>query len=174
MKKALYIIVGLGIISLIVYAVLGGFKTVEISVNEKPQVHIAGTFFSGKIGSDTLQSLFMQSKKLVETEETASSIAIVYFGEADTKSGKVENFIGVVVGDDPIHKMPENWEIKSFSSKQSIKGCIEANVLAMPTPDDMLEDLRSHASERNIQTDSVFIEYYPGPNQLCVELLTTE
>lgn len=174
MKKALYIIISLLIISVIIYVLLGGFKEVQKSTENDMLVHIAGTEYIGTVGSDSLQFLFMQSKNLVESEETASSIAIAYYGEADTKTGSVHNFIGVVVGDDPIYKMPEGWEIKTFKRSNSVKGCIEANVLAMPTPDDLLQELKLYAGEKNLSVDSVFIEFYPGPNQLCVQLLGTE
>jgi len=174
MKKALLIIIPVIVLSIVIYALLGGFKSIEKSVEENPLIHIAGTEYSGTVGSDSLQMLFMQAKKLVESEETATSIAIAYYGEADTKTGAVENFIGVVVGDDPIYEMPNNWEIKPFKRNQSVKGCIEANVLAMPTPDDMLEELKLYAEEQSFATDSIFIEYYPGPSQLCVELLGIE
>jgi hypothetical protein len=171
MKKALLILLPIILIAVLIYALLGGFKSIDKSIEENTIVHIAGTEYKGKIGSDSLQQLFMRSKELVESEEAATSIAIAYYGEADTKTGAVHNFIGVIVGDDPIYKMPDNWEIKTFKSNSSVKGCIEANVLAMPTPEDMLEELKSFAKEKNLETDSIFIEYYPGPNQLCVELL---
>jgi hypothetical protein len=171
MKKALYVIVALIIVSLIAYALLGGFKQVEKSIEKDFLVHIAGTEYQGKIGSDSLQMLFMQAKKLVESEATATAIAIAYYGEADTKTGAVHNFIGAKIGDEMIYKMPEGWEIKSFKRTTSVKGCIEANVLAMPTPEDMLQELKMFALAKSIPTDSLFIELYPGPNQLCVQLL---
>lgn len=174
MKKALFIIVPLIIIIIIAYAFLGGFKEVDKSVEESVLVHIAGTEYIGKIGSDSLQNLFMQAKGLVESEETATSIAIAYYGEANEITGAIHNFIGVQVGDEPIYKMPADWEIRTFKRPTSVKGCIEANVLAMPTPDDMLQDLKVYATENSIAVDSVFIEFYPGPNQLCVQLLGAE
>lgn len=174
MKKALLIITALIIVSIIAYAILGGFKEVEKSIEEDVLVHIAGTEYKGEIGSDSLQMLFMQAKDLVETETTATSIAIVYYGEADSKTGMVHNFIGVTVGDEKVYNMPKNWEIKTFKRATSVKGCIEANVLAMPTPDDMLQELKMHAIDEKVAVDSMFIEFYPGPNQLCVQLLGAE
>lgn len=174
MKKALYIIIPLLIISVVIYAVLGGFKEVEKSIENDFLVHIAGTEYKGKVGSDSLQALFMQAKDLVESEATAISITIAYFGEADTKTGAVHNFIGVELEDEPNFKMPKDWEIRTFKRSKSVKGYIEANVLAMPTPDDMLQDLKLFAKEQNIAVDSVFIEFYLGPNQLCVQLLGEE
>lgn len=174
MKKVVGFIILIIVLSIISYAFLGGFKSIEKSVEQNPLIHIAGIEYKGKIGSDSLQQLFMESKDLVESEETATSIAIVYYGEADNKSGAVHNFVGVVVGDNPVYEMPDKWEIKTFKKNHSVKGCIEANVLAMPTPEDMLEELRIYAEEQSLATDSIFIEYYPGPNQLCVELLGME
>ncbi|MGM0582347.1 MAG: hypothetical protein ACQETL_16835 [Bacteroidota bacterium] len=174
MKKALFIIIPLIVISIIVYALLGGFKEVEKSIDEDVLVHIAGTEYQGKIGSDSLEMLFMQAKDLVESEATATAIAIAYYGEADTKTGAVHNFIGVAIGDEMIYEMPADWEIKTFERSTSVKGCIEANVLAMPTPDDMLQELKMYAVDKNVAVDSMFIELYPGPNQLCVQLLGAE
>ncbi|HET8861150.1 hypothetical protein [Marivirga sp.] len=174
MKKALFIIIPLIIISLVAYSILGGFKNIEKSIEKDVMIHIAGTEYKGKIGSDSLQMLFMQAKNLVESEETASSIAIAYYGEADTKTGIVHNFIGVVVGDEPIYNMPKDWEIKTFTKTNSVKGCIEANVIAMPTPEDMLQDLKLYAEEKSLAVDSMFIEFYPGPNELCVQLFAKE
>ncbi|WP_296623331.1 hypothetical protein [Marivirga sp.] len=174
MKKALLIITALIIVSIIAYAILGGFKEVEKSIEEDALVSIAGTEYQGKIGSDSLQMLFMQAKDLVESEATANAIAIAYYGEADAKTGAVYNFIGVAIGDEMIYEMPKGWEIKTFKRSTSVKGCIEANVLAMPTPDDMLQELKMFAIDQNIAVDSMFIEFYPGPNQLCVQLLGAE
>lgn len=171
MKKFIYALIALVMVAIVIYAFLGGFKSIEKSVEQDVLVHIAGYEYVGKIGSDSLERLFMQSKALVESEEAADAVAIVYYGEADPKTGAVHNFMGVLINDAPIYKMPKNWEIKTFERKQSVKGCIEANVLAMPTPDDMLAELRTYAQEQNMETDSIFVEYYTGPNQLCVELL---
>lgn len=153
---------------------MGGFREVEKSIEEDMLVHIAGTEYIGKVGSDSLGMLFMQAKDLVESEATATAIAIVYYGEADTKTGAVHNFIGVAIGDEMIYDMPKGWEIKTFERSASVKGCIEANVLAMPTPDDMLQELKMYAIDKNMAVDSMFIELYPGPNQLCVQLLGAE
>jgi hypothetical protein len=174
MKKVLFIIIPLILIVIIIYALLGGFKEIEKSIENDFIVNIAGIDYIGKVGSDSLQMLFMQAKNLVESEAAATSIAIAYYGEADTKTGAVHNFIGVEVGDEPIDKMPDDWEIKTFKRSTSVKGCIEANVLAMPTPDDMLQDLKTYAKEQNVAVDTIFIEFYPGPNQLCVQLLGVE
>jgi len=174
MKKAAYIIIPLVIISVIIYAILGGFKEITKSKETDLLIHIAGTEYIGKVGSDSLQLLFMQAKNLVESEETATAIAIAYFGEADTKTGQVHNFIGIAVGEEPIYDMPKGWEIKTFKRPVSVRGCIEASVLAMPTPDDMLQELKEYSKEQQIEVDSIFIELYPGPNQLCVELLGKE
>ena len=174
MKKALFIIIPLIVVSIIIYAFLGGFKEVEKSVEEDMVVQIAGTAYKGKISSDSLQMLFMQAKDLVESEPTATSIAIAYYGEANPKTGQVHNFIGIAVGDEMIYEMPKNWEIRIFRKSTSVKGCIEANVLAMPTPDDMLQELKMYAIDQNVAVDSLFIEFYPGPNRLCVQLLGAE
>jgi len=174
MKKALFIIVPLIIISIIIYALLGGFKKVDKSIEENTLVHIAGTEYIGKVGSDSLEMLFMQAKDLVESEATAIAIAIAYYGEPDLKTGAVHNFIGVAIGDEMIYEMPSGWEIKTFERSSSVKGCIEANVLALPTPDDMLQELKMYAIDKNVAVDSMFIEFYHGPGQLCVQLLGAE
>ena len=174
MKKALFILLPLIVIAIVIYAYLGGFKSIEKSKEDNMLVHIAGIEYEGKIGSDSLNQLFMQSKALVESEDAADAIAIAYYGEADSKTGQVRNFIGVAINEEPIYEMPKNWQIKTFKRKTSIKGCIEANVLAMPTPDDMLQELKVYAEQNSIPVDSMFIEFYPGPNQLCVQLLGVE
>ncbi len=136
-----------------------------------PIIHIYGTYYEGTIGSDTLQDLFMQSRGIVEKNNEIRAVAIVYLGETNEKTGAVKNFVGVQLNDEDTFGLPERWEMRIFNSSKSVKGCIEANVLVMPTPDDMLQELKNFAEKQSISTDTIFIEYYAGPNNLCVELL---
>ncbi|MBK6266502.1 hypothetical protein JKA74_15765 [Marivirga sp. S37H4] len=170
MKK--YIIVAsIIILAILIYYILGGFKPVEKALVENTSIRILGTHYEGEIGSDSLQKLFMQARGLVETEANATSIAIAYFGEANTESGQVSNFIGANVTGQIKGSTPDYWEYKNFTAPKSVKGCIEANILVMPTPEDMLDELKHFASEQEVSADTVFVEFYSGPNNLCVELL---
>ncbi len=169
MKK--YIIISsILLLTVLIYFILGGFKSIDKNLKENTETQILGVFYKGIIGSDSLQNLFMQARNIAETEANATSIAIVYYGDTNPETGAVNNFIGVTV-EDKLSRKPEKWEYRVFKAEKSVKGCIEANVLAMPTPEDMLEELREYAKEKNMKADSVFIEYYLGPNNLCVELL---
>lgn len=174
MKKRYLIVLLIILISFISYYWLGGFNSIDKSVVDQVEVNIYGTYFEGIIGSDTLQNLFMQAREIVEIDSKISAVAIVYYGETNEETGAVKNFIGVKVDKNNIAELPKQWELRSFKKDKSIKGCIEANVLAMPTPDDMLNDLKTYAKEQSILTDSIFIEYYAGPNNLCVELLAKD
>lgn len=171
MKKRYLILLLIILISLIGYYFLGGFKSIDKSVVDQPEVYIYGTYYEGIIGSDTLQNLFMQAREMVEKNDKYKAVAIAYYGETNKETGAVKNFIGVQVNKNEEIGIPNKWEIRSFERNKSIKGCIEANVLAMPTPDDMLQELINYAEEQSIVSDSIFIEYYAGPNNLCVELL---
>ncbi len=171
MKKGYLILLLIIIISIISYYLLGGFKSINKSIIAPSEVYIYGTYYEGIIGSDTLQELFMQAREIVEKESEISAVAIAYFGATNEETGAVKNFIGVQVGGNNSLVLPKEWELRSFIRNKSVKGCIEANVLAMPTPDDMLQELKNYAEEQSIATDSIFVEYYAGPNNLCVELL---
>jgi hypothetical protein len=171
MKKRYLILPLIILISILCYYWLGGFKSIDKTVIDQPKVYIYGTYYEGIIGSDTLQQLFMQAREMVEKENNLRAVAIAYYGETNEETGAVKNFIGVEIGKGDLFDFPDNWELRSFSRLKSVKGCIEANVLAMPTPDDMLQELKTYAYEQSISTDSIFIEFYAGPNNLCVELL---
>lgn len=170
--KKIYLILFLIIsLSLVAYYFLGGFKVVEKSIITSSTNNIVGTYYEGKIGSDTLQQLFIQAKEIVEADEHAIAVAIVYYGETNPATGQVKNFIGYTTTNGLSEKSPLGWELRKFQSSLSVQGCIEANPLAMPTPEDMLENLRNYAAENEIATGEIFIEYYRGPNNLCVELM---
>lgn len=169
-KKYLFIIIIILVLALTTYYLLGGFKTPEFNTVDQPEINILGTYYEGTLGSDSLSELFMESRKMVEENTDISEIAIAYYGNVDEESGFVRNFIGVIVPENSTKTLKSNWEMRSFKATTSIKACIQANVLAMPTPNNMLADLRSYGEEENIKADTFFIEYYAGPNNLCVEL----
>jgi hypothetical protein len=171
-KKYLLIILSISIVALITYFLLGGFKSPEITVVSNPSVSVYGTYYDGRIGSDSLKNLFLTARELVQSHKQLEAIAIVYYGDVNEENGLVKNFIGVdaSLAEEAIEH--ENWEYRSFSAPNSIKACVEANVLAMPTPNNLLKDLRAYGIAQEIKADSIFIEYYAGPNNLCVELLS--
>jgi len=171
-KKLFIILIILITLSTIVYALLGGFKSVDMSVNKEPDIYIYGTEIKSKLGSDSLRNAFMEARGLVENQNEAIAIAIAYYGEANEETGAVFNFIGILLNDSSTKMRIDGWETRRFKAPQSIKACIEANVLVMPTPEDMLSDLKEYSHENQIEPDSIFIEYYSGPNNLCVELLS--
>jgi hypothetical protein len=171
-KKYLLIILSISIIALITYFMLGGFKSPETTVVYKPSVSVYGTYYDGTIGSDSLRGLFLIARELVESTKELKAIAIVYYGNVNEENGLVKNFIGVDASAVKEAIEYKNWEYRSFSAPNSIKACVEANVLAMPTPNNLLKDLRAYGIAKEIKADSIFIEYYAGPNNLCVELLS--
>lgn len=153
----------------IIYIALGGTNEVKKSVLEKPSYTLYGQYYDGKVGADTLQMLFMDAVELVEANESLDEVVMVYFGQANEDTGEVHNFVGVEA-DDKI-KMPSDWEALSLSAKQSVMGCIEANPIVMPTPASMHEELTAYAVEQQITLDTLFMERYKGPNNVCVEIL---
>ncbi|GAA5034627.1 hypothetical protein GCM10011506_29410 [Marivirga lumbricoides] len=168
-----FVILGLILLlAVIIYYWLGGFKSIRKEIIKDTNITVLGFYYEGKIGSDSLQNLFEQARQLVLKEEYAKSIALVYYGEPNENTGEVKNFIGVQTDNTAIKAKPYNWEYRKFKRNKSIMGCIEANVLAMPTPDDMVSELKSFALENEVALDSIFIEYYRGPNNVCVELLS--
>lgn len=170
-----YLILGLILLlTILSYYWLGGFQSVQKQIIENPEITVLGFYYKGKIGSDTLQNLFEQARQLVLNKEYAKSIALVYYGEANQETGAVENFIGVKTDNHSIKKIPNKWEYRKFKSTTSVIGCIEASVLVMPTPETMLGELQLFAEENQIQLDTLFIEYYKGPNNVCVELLSKQ
>jgi len=171
MKKLLVVVIILVGVSVLSYALLGGFKSLEVQVQTNPETLILGIAYSGKINSDSLQNLFMEARDIVENSPEASAIAIAYYGEANEETGMVNNFIGVELSANKTDLTHKDWKIRRFNAQNSVTGCISANILVMPTPEDMLTELRTFSKEQQLQSDTVFIEYYKGPNDLCVELL---
>ena len=173
MGKKLFITLAILItISTVVYAILGGFKSADQTINNKPLIYIYGKEIKSTLGSDSLKNAFMKARDLVEKESEASAIAIVYYGEANEETGEVFNFIGTLLKESNTTLKIEDWAVRKLEAPNSVKACIEANVLVMPTPDDMLSNLKEYSYENKIEHDSIFIEYYSGPNNLCVELLS--
>ncbi len=171
-KKILLVIIVLLVISAIAYTILGGFKPLSMSITENTTTHIVGKYFKGKMASDTLQDIFLQAREIVENHEEVTAIAIAYYGEVDEETGLVTNFIGFKTDGGLPSYSPEGWTLRTFEAPKSVKACIEANILVMPTPEDMQDKLRKYSAENDIKPDSIFIEYYTGPSNLCVELLS--
>ena len=170
-KKLIITVLSIGLIALISYYLLGGFNKATYTVETKDTIEVYGVYYEGKIGSDTLREYFTQARTLVEENEQIEDIVIVYYGDVNPNNGQVRNFIGVNSNGNELNTF-EGWSNRAVKSEASVKACIEANPLAMPTPEDMLSELKEMALQKRLKPDTVFIEYYSGPNNLCVELLT--
>ena len=170
-RKLIITVLSIGLIALISYYLLGGFNKATYTVKNSDTIDVYGIYYEGKIGSDTLREYFTQARTLVEENEQIDDIVIIYYGDVNPNNGQVKNFIGVNYNGNELNKL-KGWGNRGIKSKASVKACIEANPLAMPTPEDMLSELKEFALEKKLKPDTVFIEYYSGPNNLCVELLT--
>lgn len=168
MKKRtiLIVIVILALILIGIYALLGGFRSFEITLSERGDYHLIGHHYAGKYDSDSLKTLFFEAKKLISEGKLEGHLTIAHFYTAEEQDS-ISIFVGVVVPDNPEHS-PAGMEQKTIKGGKVIQATIMAHSSVRPLRTTVDKRMEAFATERNMQLGPIILEHYLSENELHI------
>lgn len=153
---------------LILYQQLGGFKDPEISYVDLQEYHLAGTYYEGKITSSKWESLFYQTRDLIESKQIPGVLTIVWYNTPEKERGFAKAFIGVRFEGDPV--IPAGLEMRTLTMDGVIRATMESHVTVMPNPQKVARKIRSWAAEHQYELQEMLIEMYPEESAIFSEI----
>lgn len=159
----------LGLVVLAVYAYLGGFNPVAVSIQTNNQYTIIGNYYIGAYDRDSLQMLFFEAKEHLEKSKKDGILSIVNYRSGE-ESDSVEMFVGILSKSNNGH--PAHWETIHLQAEKAIRAKISAHNLVMPTRPSIATKIQTFADKNNLTLQPILIEKYISENQLEIDHLT--
>jgi predicted transcriptional regulator YdeE len=153
---------------LIVYQQLGGFKDPEISYLDIYEYHIAGIYYEGKITSGKWESLFFQTRDLIESNRLPGMLTIVWYNEPEREKGFARAFIGVKF--DGVQDIPTGFEVRTIHMEGVIRATMDSHITVMPNPQKVTGKIKAWATERQYELQGILIEVYPKESAIYSEI----
>jgi hypothetical protein len=166
MQKTYLIIlfVAFGVISLIIYNKLGGFKEINVEKIELSPLRLKGLYFKGTPIDPALEATFQEVHHAAnQTKE--SSLYTLYLIEPAGKTDTMHVFVGL---ENLKNNLPEHWEELNFPEGTYLSSFLEAHPLVMPSPQKVKEAINSYSENNKITKPKIFIEKIQNKNQVQV------
>ncbi len=142
---------GIVVLSLIIYALLGGFSSLTYTVAEHPEIRITGVEFIGRPTQVELEELFYRYRDLAD--QNAAELVIVTYPLPDTTAA-IRQFIGLPssVGD--------FGEERSWPAGEYIRVELTMNLLVTPSPFEVRQEASEFARKAGLEIAEESIEFY--------------
>jgi len=153
---------------LIVYQQLGGFKDPVISYVDLHEYQLAGTYYEGKITSSQWESLFYQTRDLIESNRLPGILTIVWYNEPEKEKGFARAFIGIQFEGNP--EIPAGLETRTLHMEGVIRATMKSHVTVMPDPHKMARKMKEWAALHHYELQELLIEMYPDASAIYSEI----
>ncbi len=95
MKKTALIISMVVVLAVIIYALAGGFKKIEVStIQTDSTLFLKGKYYAGRYNADSLETLFNQARMSIKAEGIPV-IMVYYKPPAEIQEDSMHTFIGI-------------------------------------------------------------------------------
>ncbi|MFC4873112.1 hypothetical protein [Negadavirga shengliensis] len=146
-------IVVFGGLMLLIYGFMGGFKEVEISLENCTTIRLMGVDYHGTPQDKALGAAF---RKVEAAGSEDNPLHTVYFVEPAGKRDTLHVFVGVEANGALNDK--SEWDTISFSCNQAVLATIEAHRLVMPGPENVKEKMAVFARENGVELQGIYID----------------
>jgi len=173
--KTLILIAGLILtISGIIYYLLGGLDDVKYSIQPASTYSLIGKEYSGGNNSILLESIFDQTKELLDSTFPEGILVIVNDeSQYDGEYNNVWYYIGIIPNT-PISQLPEGYSLREFNSKGVIRANIEAHNLVMPKPEAVRNRAMELAEKEGLELSRYSIEKYASEGVIEIDFLVND
>lgn len=165
-------LIGLGtllvIVAVIFYYKMGGSQDLKFKKAILPAFYVVGNYFEGRYNDPEIKKLFFNAKERAEQEASAALTVINYGTNED--GTLVRQFIGSGSLQKPEH-IPDHLELRSLPRHEAIFTEIVAHNVVMPTPEEVLEEAKLFAWEKDYKLDTLSYETYISDRELKVTFL---
>ncbi|EPR67552.1 hypothetical protein [Cyclobacterium qasimii] len=166
MMKAKIILpfLGASVLALIsVYFYLGGFKPIELKLDNCSDLNLVGVDYRGIPQDDTIGEYFRE----VEAARKNKPLHTIYYIEPEGKRDSLHVFIGY-----ESEVMDQNgttpWTRQSVECQQVIVATLKMNRFVMPGPDKTKKAIQAFAQENDLTLNGIFIDKIISSNHVEV------
>ena len=168
-KILLFVVLPLGVLSLLGYYWLGGFNEIKMAVVEAPVRPLVGKAYQGQYGDLALRKVFVQAQRLLASDSVAGTLLVVNLDSASAGGKQVNQFIGIALTA-PADSLPPGYQHDTLTAGTYLRAQVTAHPLAQPRPRTINERLSTYAAEHDITVSGLPIEFYRAPDTLWVEM----
>ena len=165
----LFVIVPLGLLTLLGYYWLGGFNSMTIEVVQQPARPVVGKHYQGRYGDLALSKIFVQARQLQEGGTLPGLLTVVNLDRTSASEQSVNQFIGITLAAPP-ETVPEGYQVDTLPAGAYLRGILPANSLVMPPPKAVNQQLLDYAREHQLSVSGLSIEFYQASDTLWIEM----
>jgi hypothetical protein len=162
-------LLGLLVISLGGYVLLGGFKEPMLSETKIPGYLLAGKEYRGQSNGSELGTLYEQAKQLHASGQLPGTLAAIFYKTKDAEKGNVHTFAGVIVKDSAA-RLPAGFVYRVVPPGRAVRAEVLAHYLVAPAPGKVQEELAAFASQNGLKADTLVVEKYYGTSNIVLEI----
>ena len=168
-KVLLYVVLPLGLLTLLGYYALGGFNPVEIAVVSADARVVVGQAYQGTYGDLALRKVFVEARKQQASGAVPGVLTVINRDAASGSEEAVNQFIGITLTA-PLDSLPAGYQRDTLAAGTYLRAQVTAHPLAQPRPRTINERLSAYAAEHDITVSGLPIELYRAPDTLWVEM----
>ncbi len=168
-RNAGLFLLGLFVVSLGGYVLLGGFKKPALSETKIPGYLLAGKEYRGQSNGSELGTLFAQAKQLHATGQLPGTLAAIYYKTKDAEKGNVHTFAGVIVKDSAA-RLPAGFVYRVVPPGRAVRAEVLAHYLVAPAPGKVQQELAAFAGQNGLKADTLVVEKYYGTSNIVLEI----
>lgn len=168
-KTLLFVLLPLGLLTLVGYYWLGGFNDITIELVETPARPVLGKPYRGKYGDLALREIFVRARQLQASDTVSGTLVVVNLDSASAGGKQVNQFIGVAL-DQPPRIMPNGYRLDTLVAGTYLRAYVQAHPLVMPQPETINQQLTEYANAHQLTVRGLPIEFYRASDTLWVEM----
>jgi hypothetical protein len=149
-KRTLILLVSILLLSVVIYAWLGGFASMEYELVERETITVSGEEFIGRPTQQELEDIFYTYRD--KADSLNEFLVVINYPMPDT-TANVRQFIGVPVE-------IEGEMMRKIPTGKFVQVRLEKNLVVSPSPEKVLKEASEFASSRGLILDSVSVEFY--------------
>ena len=165
----LFIVLPLGLLTLVGYYWLGGFNQVNIEVVEEPARPIIGKYYRGRYGDLALRKIFVEAKQLQQQGTVAGLLTVVNLDSVSASDQSVNQLIGITLTAPPT-TVPKGYQLDTIPAGAYLRATLQANPLVMPHPRSINEQITHYAHQHQRTVSGLPIEFYRASDTLWIEM----
>ena len=168
-RVLMFILLPLGLLTLLGYYWLGGFHSVTIEVVENEPRPIVAKPYQGQYGDLALRKVFVEAKELQEKGTVPGLLTVVNRDSASATGQSVNQLIGITLTA-PLDTVPPGYQRDTIPAGHYLRAILQSNQLVMPHPEEVHEQLTTYADEHRLSVSGLPIEIYRANDTLWIEM----
>lgn len=162
------IVIFSGIIITSVYHILGGFEEIKVYKLEPITRTVAGKRFTTHYTDSAPRDFGVRCREMLANGEVKGTLTTITFHSDSLADDEIDLFIGVSLSEE-ISEIPQDFEVREFTSKSRYVVFLNMHVLVQPRPHKIESMLYARAQEDGLELENHFFELRYQDNSLSVE-----